>query len=538
MAEMNATQMRDALAWATGDQAKAKEPSSNWFVWFWEAIEGDFNEDRSTAQILTDAGISMIPLIDQVCDIRDLCANCRKISRTPKDVWAWVALVLTLIGLFPTIGSLAKGILKIFFAFVRRSGGQFVVEAVDAAMSTVIGFLRRKKVQEYLRSQRVDEVFKWLASSIRAIRGKINPKMLTSAFDRGIGTLQALSNKVAYLPTIGEKAKQTLLLVKRVRLWADEMIAPALEPVHRIMDSIIERLEREAAGTHGGVVNVANVHYRGPLPEAAAVGLMRKKNPTWLNKTGDPYFAPASLSLYRKHVDRWSAKVDPKTGKRRAHKDIFPPLTDQSIQSFHKLTRHVVTGPAKLYRILAPNSRAMSDCWVSEAVFKQLQNSPDPKAAWRKHLAVWPDWNVNGQFVVYELKAGESLNTWRGMASSQTKSNLPGQHLEGGWEQIVFNVARLDRRTDAMLFYPLKGANRGELGAPITAAQFYAAKGKITNPADQKLFEDSFISFRENINHPNITGPFSTGWGYTEFDGVGTAGKIGLPSLPGQATKP
>lgn len=538
MAEINATQMRDALAWATGDKEKATEPSSNWFVWFWEAIEGDFNEERSTAQILTDAGISMIPLIDQVCDIRDLCANCRKISRAPKDVWAWVALVLTLIGLFPTIGSLAKGILKIFFAFVRRAGIDQIVKGVDAAMSSVIGFLRRKRVQEYLKAQKVDRVFKWLATGIRAIRRKVSAKTLTAAFDRGIATLQAMANKVAYLPTIGEKAKQTLLMVKKVRLWADDMIAPALQPVHRIMDAIIERLEREAAGSHGGAVNVANVHYRGPLPEAAAVTLMAKKKPNWLSKTGDPFFKEASLNRYRKYVDKSSASIDPKTGKRRAHTDIFPPLSDQSIKSFHTLTRHVVIGPAKLYRILAPNSRAMSDCWVSEAVFKQLQDSPDPKAAWRKYLAVWPDWNVNGQFVVYELKAGETLNTWRGVASSQKKKNLPGQHLEGGWEQIVFNVARLDRRTDAMLFYPLKGARPGKPGAPITAAQFYLAKSKIPSAADQKAFEDSFISFRENINHPNIKGPFSTGWGYTEFDGVGTAGKIGLPALPGQATKP
>lgn len=84
MAEANATQMRDALAWATGED-EPREPSANPFVWFWEAIEGDFNESRSTSQILVDAGISMIPLVDQVCDLRDLIANCRKLSRDQTD---------------------------------------------------------------------------------------------------------------------------------------------------------------------------------------------------------------------------------------------------------------------------------------------------------------------------------------------------------------------------------------------------------------------------------------------------------------------
>lgn len=124
MAEVNATQMRGALAWATGkEEPEEHEPSSNPFVWFWEAVEGDFNDDRSTAQILVDAGISMIPLVDQVCDLRDLIANCRKLTKDHTDIWNWVGLVLTLIGLFPSLGSLVKGVLKIvFLALYEKSG--------------------------------------------------------------------------------------------------------------------------------------------------------------------------------------------------------------------------------------------------------------------------------------------------------------------------------------------------------------------------------------------------------------------------------
>jgi hypothetical protein len=42
-------------------------------------------------------GVSMIPLVDQLCDVRDLVANCVKIKREPEDSWSWVALVLTLL---------------------------------------------------------------------------------------------------------------------------------------------------------------------------------------------------------------------------------------------------------------------------------------------------------------------------------------------------------------------------------------------------------------------------------------------------------
>jgi hypothetical protein len=56
------------------------------------------------------------------------------------------------------------------------------------------------------------------------------------------------------------------------------------------------------------------------------------------------------------------------------------------------------------------------------------------------------------------------------------------------------------------------------------------------NSMQKQVFFDSHLGLRQTINHPNISGPFDTGWGYTEFDGAGMAGKIGLPALPGQTT--
>lgn len=536
MAEINTTQMRDALAWATGDEVKAKEPSTNPFVWFWEAVEGDFNDDRSTAQIMVDAGISMIPLVDQVCDVRDLIANCKKLIHDYKDTWAWVALVLTLIGLFPTLGSLVKGVLKIFFGFVRRSGGKLVFEAIDAAMTWVISFLRRKNVQKYLKAHRIDQVFRWLATKVKAVRGKVNTGALLAAFDKGIGVLDGMVNKVRLIPSIGSKAKNALEEVKRVRLLANDYIGKAIKPVQDILDSVVLRLEREALQADHGIVNAANIHYRGPLPEAAAVALMRKRGAPWLSETGDKVVPQANPKRYRAMVDEASSKVDAANNPRPA-KDIFPPLSDQSIRSFHTLEAHVIHGPARLYRILAPNSRAMSDCWVTKEVFDKLQADANPKNAWRRFLAVWPDWNVNGQFVIYDIKAGESLNTWRGKASSQFKDNLPGKHLEGGYEQIVFNVERGNAKNDSVLYYPVQGrdAKNPKLGKPLTQDEVNAAT-KHMNQMQKQAFFDKHLSIRQNINHPNITGPFETGWGYTEFDGAGMASKIGLPALPGQVT--
>lgn len=537
MVDINATQARDALAWATNEPEKAKEPSSNWFVWFWEAIEGDFNESRSTKQILVDAGISMIPLVDQICDIRDLIANCRKLIRDFKDTWAWVALVLTLIGLFPTLGSLVKGVLKIFFGFLRRCGGKQMIEVVDAAMTWVISFIRRRDVQKYLHANKVDQVFKWLALKIKVVRGKINVAALLSAFDRGIKALEAIAKKVEYVPALGEKAKQALQMVKKVRLEANQHIGAAIKPVQDIIDTIALRLEREALESQHGILDVANIHYRGPLPEAAAVTLMRKRGAPWLSKTGDKFISAADPVIYRPIVDRLSAKLDA-AGNPRVENEIFPWISDQSIRSFHTIEAHAIKGPARIIRILAPNSRAMSDCWVTQEVFNRLQNAPDPKEAWRKFLAVWPDWNVNGQFVIYDIKSGETLNTWRGTASSQVKANFPGQHIEGGYEQLVFNVERTSSKNDTMRYYPVQGkaGNNPKLGKPLTQAEVDAAT-KPMNVLQKQAFFEKYLSVRQSVNHPNISGPFETGWGYNEFDGAGLAKKIGLPSLPGQITR-
>lgn len=534
MTDIATTPMVDALAWATNDTSKAKEPSANPFIWLWEALEGDFNDERSTAQIMFDAAVSMIPLVDQLCDVRDLIANIKKLIHDAKDVWNWVALVLTLIGLFPTLGSLVKGVLKIFFAFIRHKGGEAAVKAVDSAMTWVVTFLRRREVQRYLSLHKVDEVFKWLANEIRAVRAKVNVGELIRAFDRGIDVIQGLVSKVEYVPVISGKAVGMLKQVKEIRMMADQKLGEAVKPVQDLLDIVISRLELQALAKQKGIVNVANIHYRGVLPEAAAVALMRKHKPNWLSTDGEDIFESLKPEEVRKTVDGASAKID-SNGRRIPHEDRFPVLSNQSIKSFNTLAAHKIRGPARLYRIIAPNSRAMSECWVTEEVFKKLQRAQDPKAAWRKYLAVWPDWNLDGQFVVYEVKAGETLNVWRGKAASQSKDELPGYILRGGEEQIIFSLERKDTRNDKVLYYKIAPDKGNALGKAMTQEEVNIIKAKMS-PRQIREFDETHLCIREKINHPNISGPFDTGWGYTEFDGDGLPFKIGLPDLPGQAT--
>lgn len=203
-----------------------------------------------------DAAISMIPLVDQLCDILDLIANCKKRKNDTSDTWAWVALVLTLIGLFPFLGSAVKGVLKVFFAFVRRAGGNHVIKAVNHALTWLVTLLRREAFQRYLKAHKVDNVFRYFTIQIRVIHRRISRSTLIAAFDTGIGMLKGLVAKVERIPIVGPKAQQALGTVLWVRQRADAKFKEISKMIDEIFDAIVLRLEREAIMHQRGIVNV------------------------------------------------------------------------------------------------------------------------------------------------------------------------------------------------------------------------------------------------------------------------------------------
>lgn len=510
-------ELRAALEWETG----TSQPSDkNIFEWLWEAVQGDFNDNRSTGQIAFDAAVSMIPVVDQVCDVRDIIANCRAISASDEkedNTWKWVALSLTLIGLFPSLGSLVKGVLKIFFVFVRRYGLNQLIKAVDDAMTWVITYLRKREVQQYLRRLKVDEVFTWLADQVKAVRRQVSAAKLLQAFDKGIATMKGLLGKVASLPVIGSRAQATMDMVDKVRKGADTYMGQALDPLQKILDRIIHRLEMENLVQRSGILDAKNVHFRGALPETRAVTLMKEADPppSWLSKGNEGEWSELNPASVRKGIDD-------------AVSDGWPRPTPQNIKSFHKIAPVEIKGPAKLYRVTSPSNGAMGDCWVPEDVWNKIMSSPDPKAAWRKYLAVWPDWNPNGQFVVMEVPAGQTLKAWRGPAASQVKLDQPDlkAHLEGGWDQVVIKVEAVHYDTTR---YYMRGGGHGEtLHPPGLTRQEWMALSESKRKA--------YTPIREQINHPNVKGPLDTGWGSTDFDAQLRDAKIGLPALPGQVT--
>jgi hypothetical protein len=103
-----------------------QEPEPGFFERLWDgivdgakyvggALAGDFVDDPTTGQIVINTILTMIPLVDQVGDARDIVANLKKLiwDRRWNEAGVWLSVLLCLIGLIPELGSLAKGIIKV-----------------------------------------------------------------------------------------------------------------------------------------------------------------------------------------------------------------------------------------------------------------------------------------------------------------------------------------------------------------------------------------------------------------------------------------
>ncbi|MDM8557389.1 hypothetical protein [Candidatus Parabeggiatoa sp. HSG14] len=87
----------------------------------WGIIQGDFNKEPTTFQIIANTVITMLPILDQVGDARDLTANIITLSDNAEreKIGNWTNLLITLIGCVPTFGSFLKGLFK---AILKESG--------------------------------------------------------------------------------------------------------------------------------------------------------------------------------------------------------------------------------------------------------------------------------------------------------------------------------------------------------------------------------------------------------------------------------
>ncbi|MDF3845580.1 hypothetical protein P3W55_28065, partial [Pseudomonas citronellolis] len=163
---------------------------------------------------------------------------------------------LTLIGLFPVLGSLAKGCCKILFAYGRkfavRSGAALKAEGFwDASRPFVeagIGKLNQHLQTHSLRALNIQNPYRWLAGKLREVIAQLKVAELTKVFDELIDALRQLLDLVRRWGSaaMASRAGQLLESVLNVRRMANQKLEGLLGPVRDWLERLARRLDIEA----------------------------------------------------------------------------------------------------------------------------------------------------------------------------------------------------------------------------------------------------------------------------------------------------
>lgn len=445
-------ELQNALAWFTAAPKRLINSGMQNLEaaaeWIWVVLQGDFADNQSTAQIAVGTVISMIPVVDQICDVRDICANCKKIKEDDSNAWAWIGLILTLVGLFPVLGSLFKGIFKILFKMVQKKIYKLVAKAgskvdfyqiispqIEIGIAEVKKHLGNPKVQKVLRNMNITNVYKEIAIKLRTVKGQLNTTNLLKPFDECIKDLQELLGYVNRWGGAEMAAKTNALMrdVKAVRSKASKM-ADFITPVQNMLERTARRFDVEADNAFRATVDKNNFTRMNKPGEPAEIQSIKSKKPDWVDKTDDiAYEAEKAVNVVRK---KGFPDLNPTVKKGEWH-----PL-EKAYATFATKKIKAVTIPEGevLYRVVDPTSADNSICWMRKAEFDKLKSKSD----WRRKFAVWANWNSNGEYITYTVPKG-GLNVWEGPAASQELDKLKGYVLEGGGKQIVLDPADLNR---------------------------------------------------------------------------------------------
>ncbi|EEC0297133.1 hypothetical protein YV76_004643 [Salmonella enterica subsp. enterica] len=418
--------------WFSGFKEKMKAAGE----WIWETIQGDFNDDQTTAQIITGTVISMIPLVDQICDVRDCVANCKKINEDTSNTLSWISLVLTLIGLFPTLGSFVKGSLKVLLLYGRKVflstkvSEKLIKISLEKSIAALNKFLDMPAVRYALKIRKIYNAYHYLEEAVRKLMRKLSVPQLLESFDSILSVTRSLLDKViSWGPeSLRHSVDELWGMLQKIRGLADEMLGKVLGPVNGYLEQLANKLRVEGDNLYRARIG-DNTHILGDWSKRgnAEIELFENDFPDWVDKGVKDAKYPALDGILDKDIDKinkgWPDLRDSSNSRVAGKYNTFD-------DSMHAV---IIDGSEKIYRILDPFSNDNSICWMREAEFNALSSKSD----WRRRFAVWKYWNENGEYVVYTVPEGGKLKVWEGRASTQINEFDKEYSLEGGAVQIV-----------------------------------------------------------------------------------------------------
>lgn len=445
--------------------------------WIWETIQGDFNDNQTTGQVVAGTIISMIPLVDQICDIRDLVANSKKIKEDSNDTWAWVALALTLIGIFPVLGSLAKGGLKLVF---RKIGSKFhtgsdlqniIAAGINDGITQLNKYLDIPAVKQSLHFLKISNAYEFLEKELRKAMGMVNVSQLNAQLDKLVSaTEDLLTTAKNWGPeSIRQPINSILQELTELKKMANDGLSKSLGPLNEALEQLANRLHIEGDNAYRAYVG-ENRHIldeKGMNRATEEIELFKREKPGWVDKNVE---------------DKYPALEELNLSQQKEIKNGWPDVSDVSsngalkgkYDTFDK-TMHTVEIPSgtKLYRVVDAGSSDNNICWMREEEFLKLKSKSD----WRRNFAVWKSWNENGEYVVYTVPKGEPLKVWEGKAGTQINKTNPVYSLEGGAKQIVLDPTQLKKEFTS----PRMRTGWGEQDVPGDPLSPYTGLPALTN---------------------------------------------------------
>lgn len=496
-----ANQTLDALNEVHG---QAKPDDVGMGEWIWGALQGDFNGERSAGQIGFDMVVSLIPIVDTLCDLRDLCANIRQYRKDPTNKVTLFFIATTAVGFIPEVGTVVKSALRLVWVYLKplvrhaddiTNTSKLMAaagRACDDALPKITEYLQHNRVAKWATDGKLPDIYQFVAKTIREAGDKLSPARLKAMLEEKFDDLKGLLEKIRpIVPShIREHLDDLLKFTESKRRAISTAVQSYARPVRAVLKVFAKKLDDQAWKVE---TYRTNRGWIAPISESGSARLINAKPPKWARKfngflpfpPADPD-SPAIQAMFKAHPHH-------------------PKLSASTIETFSMRGKGVrpdaIKGPAKLYRIVDPSNEGGGMFWVAEADFKSIKNRDE----WRSKFAVKPEWNQNGWFVEYEIKAGEELSVWRGPAASQ-KLNGTDYYLEGGGDQIVFYpsrdemvsaLPRIDRDTGEHLKY---------WGDDDRRIEFTDVTGEVTA-----------AKLRHRIMDPHIRGPIATGWGGADY---------------------
>jgi hypothetical protein len=175
--------------------------------WIWGALQGDFNPDRTNGQIGFDMGVSLVPVVDTILDLRDLVANIRLYRKDPDNKVTMFLIATTAIGFIPEIGTVAKSGLRLVWVYLKpliKHADDFTNvsklvtltnRACDLALPRLTEYLQHNQVAKWATRGKIPDVYKFISNKIIEVAASISPSALKGLINEKCDALKELLKK-------------------------------------------------------------------------------------------------------------------------------------------------------------------------------------------------------------------------------------------------------------------------------------------------------------------------------------------------------